>query len=149
MSAPGDNETQVIKAMATVTLDARALDELGPAAIDRIADLVAARLAERKEAGERPYLSAREAAKLAGVHTETIRRAIRSGALPIAGYAGQRPRLRQEDVEEWLRASASNEPGVRVVRRGPSMPTRPSRAVRSQPGSGVLGEALRTLGSRS
>ena len=31
----------MIAARATVTLDARALDELGPATIDRLADLVA------------------------------------------------------------------------------------------------------------
>ena len=33
-----------IRALATVTLDARALEELGPETIDRLADLVEARL---------------------------------------------------------------------------------------------------------
>jgi hypothetical protein len=37
-----------IRALATVTLDARALDELGLETIDRLADLVEARLAERR-----------------------------------------------------------------------------------------------------
>ncbi len=43
--APGDREP--IQALATVTLDPRALDGLGPATMDRLADLVAARLADR------------------------------------------------------------------------------------------------------
>ena len=33
-----------IRALATVTLDARAIDELGPETIDRLAELVEARL---------------------------------------------------------------------------------------------------------
>src|SRR5918998_5330779 len=93
---------EVIAARATVTLDARALDELGPATIDRLADLVASRLAERRAAGELPLLTVAQAAEVACVHPETVRRAIRSGALEVAGYAGKRPRLRREDVDAWL-----------------------------------------------
>jgi hypothetical protein len=37
-------EPESIRALATVTLDARALDELGPQTIDRLAELVAERL---------------------------------------------------------------------------------------------------------
>ena len=51
----------VIAAHATVGLDARALDELGPATIDRLADLVAERLGARRAAGELPFLTVAEA----------------------------------------------------------------------------------------
>ena len=40
-----------IRALATVTLDARALDELGPEMIDRLAELVEARLVAAQGGG--------------------------------------------------------------------------------------------------
>ena len=40
---PQEPAVEVLAARATVMLDARALDELGPATIDRLADLVANR----------------------------------------------------------------------------------------------------------
>ena len=104
MSAPA---TETIAARATVVLDAQALDELGPRTIDRLADLVANRLAERRAAGELPLLTVAQAAEVAGVHPETVRRAIRSGALEVAGYA---PRLR------------GTAPGVWPARRGGGWP---------------------------
>src|SRR3982751_2736135 len=88
-----------IRALATVTLDAQALDELGPRTIDRLADLVAQRLAERRAAGEAPLLTTNAVAEIAGVHADTVRRAIRIGSLRVAGYVGQRPRMRRLDVE--------------------------------------------------
>jgi excisionase family DNA binding protein len=105
-----EQTSETIAARATVVLDARALDELGPATIDRLADLVANRLAERRAAGEAPLLTVAQAAKVAGVHPETVRRAIRMGALEAAGYAGKRPRLRREDVERWLNDSGDPAP---------------------------------------
>src|SRR5919109_5225476 len=105
MSTPA---RETIAAHATVVLDAQALDELGPRTIDRLADLVANRLAERRAAGELPLLTVAQAAEVAGVHPETVRRAIRSGALEVAGYAGKRPRLRREDIDQWLHASAAS-----------------------------------------
>jgi len=130
-----------IRALATVTLDARALDELGPATIDRLADLVAARLAERRAAGEEPLLSVREAAEVAGAHPNTVRKAIRRGALAVAGYLGKRPRLRRSDIDEWVAGGrpAGTEPPVRFAhapRPGRALPARRAR---------VLGDALRAL----
>ena len=87
-AAPQEPAVEVIAARATVMLDARALDELGPATIDRLADLVANRLAERRAAGELPLLTVAQAAEVAGVHPCTVRRAIRSGALEVAGLRG-------------------------------------------------------------
>jgi len=63
-----------IRALAKVTLDARAFAELGPETIDRLADRVEARLIRRRAAGEEPLLSAVAAAKLVDVSAETIRR---------------------------------------------------------------------------
>jgi excisionase family DNA binding protein len=140
MSSPA---TETIAARATVVLDAQALDELGPRTIDRLADLVANRLAERRAAGELPLLTVAQAAEVAGVHPETVRRAIRSGVLDVAGYAGKRPRLRREDVDGWLHASGastggdSTRSGVRSPRR------RLAVAGRRR----VLGEAIEALTS--
>src|SRR3954451_20183543 len=91
-----------IRALATVTLDAQALDELGPRTLDRLADLVAQRLAERRAAGEAPLLMTSDVAEIAGVHADTVRRAIRNGTLRVVGFVGQRPRMRREDVEAWI-----------------------------------------------
>jgi excisionase family DNA binding protein len=137
MTARADQPVaEVISARATVTLDARALDELGPATIDRLADLVANRLAERRAAGEAPFLNVAQAAEIAGVHPGTVRRAIQIGALEAAGYVGKRPRLRREEVDRWLQesggsASASSRRRARSTRR-----------LARQERSRVLGEAL-------
>ena len=128
----------LIAARATVTLDARALDELAPRTIDRLADLVAARLADRRATAEAPLLTVADAAQVAGVHPETVRRAIRAGALRAAGYAGKRPRLRREEVERWLQepasAQATSRAGIRASRRVDRRSSRP-----------VLGTALSAI----
>ena len=93
-----------------MTLDAQALDELGPRTLDRLADLVAQRLAERRAAGEAPLLTTGDVAEIAGVHPDTVRRAVKTGALQVVGYVGQRPRMRREDVDAWI---ASNDPPER------------------------------------
>jgi excisionase family DNA binding protein len=135
----GERE-ESIRALATVTLDARALEELGPRTIDRLADLVEARLVQRRAAGAEPLLTAAAAAEFADVNVGTVHRAIKDGAMEVAGYVGRRPRVRREAVEQWIaagqgRALAPPPVGRTVIarRRGP---------VRR-----VLGDALRELGS--
>jgi excisionase family DNA binding protein len=105
-----------IRALATVTLDAGAIDQLGSATIDRLADLVEARLAERRAAGEEVLLTPRAAAEIAGVHPETMRRAIRSGAIEVAGYVGARARLRRAAVDAWVAGGRRLDPVVRAAR---------------------------------
>jgi excisionase family DNA binding protein len=128
-----------IRAIATVTLDARALDALGPDALDRLADLVEARLMLRRAAGDEPLLSAAAAAELVGVSADTVRRAIRSGAMQVAGYVGARPRVRRSEVEAWVargqRPASSASSGTE---------TRPGW--RPRPRRRVLGDALDELG---
>jgi excisionase family DNA binding protein len=131
-------ELESIRTLATVTL---ALDELGPQTIDRLAMLVAERLIEQRAAGVEPLLSTPEAAKAAGVHPETVRRAIRAGALRTAGYVGNRPRMRRVDVDAWVAGGA---PALTVSGTSAVARARPPRLRRTGPPR-RLGEALSSL----
>lgn len=131
-----------IRALATVTLDARALEELGAETIDRLADLVEARLVERRAAGQEPLLTAAAAAELVGVHPETMRRAIRLGEVEVAGYVGSRPRVRRAAVEAWV---ASGQPPAPMSTASRS--TGPRRRSGSYPR--VLGAVLDGMGERA
>jgi excisionase family DNA binding protein len=132
-------EPESIRALATVTLDAKALDELGPQTLDRLADLVAKRLAAREAAGQVPLPTIMDAAKGAQLSDATIRRAIRTGELKVAGYVGTRARLRRADVEAWL---ADGKPPASVPPpTAGSMPRRRARTGHSR----VLGDALMAL----
>jgi excisionase family DNA binding protein len=128
-----------IEALATVTLDARTLERLGPQTLDRLADLVEARLMLRRAAGEEPLLSAAAVAELVDVSPETVRRAIRTGALPAVGYVGSRPRLRRAEVEAWL--GRGLRPAPLPLSGGSGRP-----AWRPRPRRRVLGDALDELG---
>lgn len=131
-----------IQALATVTLDARTLERLGPETLDRLAELVEARLLLRRAAGEEPLLSAVAAAELVGVAPDTIRRAIRSGAIEVAGYVGSRPRMRRTEVEAWL--ARGRRPGSAWTAASSARP-----GFRPRPPRRVLGDALGELGGRA
>lgn len=96
------------------------LDDLDPATLDRLAEALLPRILTRLDAapatrpsdGPRPLLSAAEAAELTSVSVETVRRAVRSGALP-AGRAGRRLRIHADDLEAWLRAGERPAPAPR------------------------------------
>lgn len=136
----GAHET--IRALATVTLDAQALDELGPRTLDRLADLVAQRLADRRAAGEAPLLTTGDVAEIAGVHPDTVRRAVKTGALNIVGYVGQRPRMRREDVEAWIAGNDPPESAASAPQRPQSGRGRSRRQSYPRP----LGDVIKTLG---
>jgi excisionase family DNA binding protein len=131
-------EPESIRTLATVTL---ALDELGPQTIDRLAELVAERLLEQRAAGAEPLLSTREAARVAGVHPDTVRRAIKAGALGTAGYVGNRPRMRRADVDAWVAGGA---PVIDALVTDGVVRARPPRLRRPGPPR-RLGEALSSL----
>jgi excisionase family DNA binding protein len=93
---------------------------------------------ERLAARLRPYLTVRaddpthelrlitaaEAAERADVHVETIRRAVRSGRLPVAARIGRSVRLNPQAVEAWLKQSSGAERsrGATDLRRSPRLP---------------------------
>jgi len=131
-------EPESIRTVATVTL---ALDELGAQTIDRLAELVAERLIEQRAAGAAPLLSTSEAAKAAGVHPETVRRAIKAGALRTVGYVGNRPRMRRVDVDAWIAGGAV---GMDALITASTVRARPPRLRRPGPPR-KLGEALSSL----
>ncbi len=89
-----------------MTLDLAQLvaDELErrPDLLERLAQLVTGYAAT--STADSPLLTAGQAAARAGVHPETVRRAIRAGVLPTAGRVGRSPRLDWRDVEAWLNA---------------------------------------------
>jgi excisionase family DNA binding protein len=132
-------EPESIQTLATVTL---ALDELGPQTIDRLAELVAERLIEQRAAGAEPLLTTPEAAKAAGVHPETVRRAIKAGALRTVGYVGNRPRMRRTDVDAWVAGGA---PVTKAKVMGGVVRAPPPRLRRAGPHPRRLGEALSSL----
>ena len=131
-------EPESIRTLATVTL---ALDDLGPQTIDRLAELVAERLLEQRAAGAEPLLSTREAARVASVHPETVRRAIKAGALSTAGYVGNRPRMRRADVDAWV---AGGVPAIDALVTDALVRQRPPRLRRPGPPR-RLGETLSSL----
>lgn len=69
---------------------------------------LAARLRPYLEAdsGSDRLLTASEAAERANVHVETVRRAIRSGDLSVAGKVGRSLRISVSAIDEWLAAGA-------------------------------------------
>jgi excisionase family DNA binding protein len=121
------------------------MSDLGRALVDSLGSDNLAELAERlmpfmgspEEDGEalpvEVMLTCSQAAQRAGTDVETIRRAIRSGAL-CAGRAGRSPRIAPADLDAWL---AGSERGARPV------PSRPRRAQRSR---SVAADAFASLG---
>lgn len=82
-----------------------ALDEDALAALaDRLRPLIATD-AVAPSAAE-PLMTTSEAAELARVNVETIRRAVRSGALPAAAMIGRSPRISALALEQWLAETA-------------------------------------------
>jgi hypothetical protein len=70
-----------------------------------LADLLAPHLLERIEpAPHEPtqLLTCAQAAAHAGTHVETVRRAVRSGALEAAGWVGRSPRITPMALATWL-----------------------------------------------
>jgi excisionase family DNA binding protein len=61
-------------------------------------------------------LSPTAAAEIAGVHPETMRRAIRSGAIEVEGYVGARARLRRAAIDAWVTEGRRLDPVVRASR---------------------------------
>jgi excisionase family DNA binding protein len=117
----------------TDRLLAALLDTLDDSALDRLAALLAPRIwalapDDAPGDGTARLLTCSQAAQHAGTHIETIRRAVRSGALP-AGRVGRSPRIDPADLDAWLRGgmrTGSTRPTVTATRaRRPSARRRP------------------------
>lgn len=101
------------------------LDAANPETLDALRQRLALRLDE--EIPPVDYLSDRlltcsEAAEHARVHVETIRRAVRGGALP-ARRVGQFPRITAGDLDVWLGAPRARQDSA-AWSRSPSLRTR-------------------------
>ena len=106
--AARDPLVELARLLPTV-LDESALHELAA----RLQPLLPA--GEALETGKRLY-TATEAAELVGVNIETVRRAIRSGQLGVAGRMGRSPRISRDAIDRWLTSTielTDNGPGRR------------------------------------
>jgi excisionase family DNA binding protein len=108
---------------ALAALAARLRPFLEPAADDRRDEL----------------LSAAQAARMANVHVETIRRAIRAGDLGIAGRVGRSPRIAPDELRRWLTKTVQNGATIRPMASRSRSPRASSRhslrlALSSEPG---------------
>ncbi len=72
------------------------------------------------------------------MHPDTVRRAIHSGALDVAGYIGKRPRLRRSDIDDWV---ATGKPAAPAATSHAVRPRRPRR----EDSQRVLGNAMHAL----
>lgn len=99
---------ELIGALATVTLDLRALEQLDPDAIDRLAELVEARIARRRGGvGDSPserLLSVDAVADLTGLSRSLVYREIERGHLP-AYKVGSRLRVEPAALTNWKERS--------------------------------------------
>lgn len=83
------------------------LEALGAEDLAAFADRLRPFLVDIRETSGEPLLSCAQAANHAGVHVETIRRAIRAGTLTAAGVVGRSPRIALSDLDTWLAAPLS------------------------------------------
>ena len=91
----GDGDA--IRALATVTLDLRSLD---PEAIERLAELVEARITGRREWPADRLLSVDDVAELSGLSRSLVYREIERGHLP-AYKVGARLRIEPSAMVRW------------------------------------------------
>ena len=110
-----DGRESTIRALATVTLDARALDELGPETIDRLAELVEARLVQRRAAGEEVLLTPTVAAEIAGVLRRRCGGRSARARSRSPATSGARPRC-AGPVDAWVTGGRRLDPMVRASR---------------------------------
>lgn len=93
-TAAEDPAVELARSLAAA-LDDRALKELAT----RLRPFL---MSGERESPTRRLLSSADAARYAGVNVETVRRAIRSGALIPAARIGRSSRLTQAAVDSWL-----------------------------------------------
>jgi excisionase family DNA binding protein len=111
------------------TLAKALLEELDDEALDALAMKLAPRLvglisAAEKQSWPDGLLTCGQAAQRVNVHVETVRRAVRSGAL-AAGRVGRSPRIAVTDLDAWLATRPRRGTGARAGTRGATAGRRP------------------------
>ena len=96
----GRATSQPIRALATIALDVQAFEQLGLEALDRLAELVEARMSERHRGPAKRLLSVGEVAELTGLSRSLIYREIERGHL-AAYRVGSRVRMDPTAVASW------------------------------------------------
>lgn len=92
--------SEPIRALATIALDVQAFDQLGPEALDRLAELVETRMSERHGGAAKRLLSVGQVAELTGLSCSLIYREIERGHL-AAYRVGSRLRIDPDAVASW------------------------------------------------
>ena len=106
-------------------LDSLDEDDLAELAY-RLAPFLPLRLGRPETLPEEAMLTCGQAAQRAGTHVETIRRAVRSGALH-AGRAGRSPRIAPGDLNSWMHSGERDSHGHALPDRQPSAEHSPTR----------------------
>lgn len=91
-----------IRALATIALDVQTFEQLAPEALDRLAELVEARIREREArgGGSAALLSVGEVAELTGLSRSLVYREIERGHL-AAYRVGSRLRIEPGALADW------------------------------------------------
>lgn len=82
---------------------------LAPTIAEAVRAEVREALAEQLRPPAESLLTIQQSATLAAVHPESIRRAVKRGALPAVRSLGRHPRIRRSDLELFLAPSAPAE----------------------------------------
>ena len=102
-------------------MDDHALEELA----QRLRPLLASIAQDFETNSGGSLLTCAEAASYARVHVETIRRAVRNNAIPVAARIGRSPRISRVGLDQWLvetSRGAAGQVGRRQVRRRTRQP---------------------------
>lgn len=129
MSEPARDVLAELARMLPTALEESALHDLAT----RLQPLL--RAGEPADTDRRLY-TATEAAELVGVNIETVRRAIRSGQLAVAGRIGRSPRISRDAIDNWLSGTiemTENGPRRRPRRRQSVLPEHSLRAAFREP----------------
>lgn len=94
--------SEPIRALATIAVDVQTFEQLAPEALDRLAELVEARIREREArgGGSSALLSVGEVAELAGLSRSLVYREIERGHL-AAYRVGSRLRIEPGALADW------------------------------------------------
>jgi excisionase family DNA binding protein len=124
---PHDLQADVLRPLVDAIpalMDDRALQELA----QRLQPLLTSVGQSIEPNNDGRLLTCAEAASYARVHVETIRRAVRTSAIPVAARIGRSPRISQVGLDQWLHETSRSAAGPVERRPVHRRPTRPERS---------------------